>query len=589
MKKEKYVLDTSAVIEKIASKLIKKKEISGTILIPRAVVSELENQGNKGLEIGFIGLEEIQELRKLTKLEFVGKRPTIDQIKLAKSGEIDAAIREIAVKENAVLITADLVQAESGKAFGIKVKHFKTREKREKLKFEKYFDNTTMSVHLKENTHAQAKKGKPGEWKLVNVSKKRLTAKDIQDISKEIVENSRVDPDTFIEISRRGSTVIQYKNYRVVIVRPPVSDGWEITAVRPIKKLNIEDYKLSEDLFNRIKEKSRGIIIAGEPGSGKSTFAQALGEFYLKEKKVVKTVESPRDLQISDEATQYSKNFAGSEEIHDILFLSRPDNIIFDEMRDTPDFKLYIDLRLAGSECIGVIHSSSPIDSVQRFIPRMDVGMIPSVIDTILFIEAGKIKEVLNLKMLVKVPTGMVERDLARPVVEVRDFDTGKLVYEIYSYGEQTVVIPVTEEKTSGIKDLAKKAIEYEFRSYSKNIDVDFSGNDRIIVKVPEEKIGNIIGKNGVNIEKIENRLGLSIEVKELKREKDNIDYEVMEDKKNIRIFSEPGRDIDIYSGDKFLFTAIVGKKGEVKIHKKSNLGRKLLQADKRNNLIVKG
>ena len=589
MKKEKYVLDTSAVIEKIASKLIKKKEISGTILIPNAVVSELENQANKGLEIGFIGLEEIQELRKLINVQFVGERPNIEQIRLAKSGEIDAYIRNIAVKEKAILITADLVQAESGKAFGIKVKYFKTREKREKLRFEKYFDNKTMSIHLKEDCFPQAKKGKPGEWELVNVGKKKLTQKELQEISKEIVENSRVDPETFIEISRRGSTVIQYKNYRIVIVRPPVADGWEITAVKPIKKLKLEDYNLNKELFNRIKEKSRGIIISGEPGSGKSTFAQALGEFFIIQKRIVKTVESPRDLQISDEATQYSKNFADSEEIHDILFLSRPDNIIFDEMRDTPDFNLYSDLRLAGSECIGVVHASSPIDSVQRFIPRLDVGMIPSIVDTVLFIKAGKIKKVLSLNLLVKVPTGMTESDLARPVVEVRDFDTGKLEYEIYTYGEQTVVIPVSEEKLSGIKELAKQVIKNEFRRFSKDIDIELIGDNRIIIKVPEEKIGNIIGKKGVNIEKIENKLGLSIEVRGLKKKKKDIDFKVHEDKKHIRLFCEPGRDIDIYSGNKFLFTAIVSKKGEVKIHKKSNLGRKLLQAYKRKNLIIKG
>ena len=53
---------------------------------------------------------------------------------------------------------------------------------------------------------------------------------------------------------------------------------------------------------------------------------------YLKQGKIIKTVESPRDLQVPDEITQYSKNFTSSEEIHDILFLSRPDNIIFDEM-----------------------------------------------------------------------------------------------------------------------------------------------------------------------------------------------------------------------------------------------------------------
>ena len=45
--------------------------------------------------------------------------------------------------------------------------------------------------------------------------------------------------------------------------------------------------------------------------------------------------------------------------------------------------------------------------------------------------------------MTVKVPTGMVEADLARPVIEVFDFNENSLAYEIYSYGEETVIIPV--------------------------------------------------------------------------------------------------------------------------------------------------
>src|SRR3989344_3270832 len=107
---EKYVVDTSALIEKAISHLIKNKEIKGTILIPNAVISELEHQANRGLEIGFIGLEEVQELHKLkVKVEFVGDRPNEMQIRFAKSGEIDALIRELAFQNKATLITADKV------------------------------------------------------------------------------------------------------------------------------------------------------------------------------------------------------------------------------------------------------------------------------------------------------------------------------------------------------------------------------------------------------------------------------------------------------------------------------------------------
>lgn len=590
-----YVVDTSVVIEKVVSKLIKEKKIKGKIIVPHAVVAELESQANKGWEIGFLGLEELQEIRRLSEkkeieIEFKGKRPTESQIKFAKAGEIDASIREIAYNEKAILITADKVLSESAKVFGIKVNYIEQKKPKEKIEIEKFFDEHTMSIHLKENCFVFGKKGKPGSWNLEVISKKKLTSEEVKTIAKEVVEKSRVDPGSFVEISRSGFTIVQYKNYRIVIVKPPVADGWEITAVRPIKKLSIEDYKLPEVLFKRIKEKSRGIIIAGEPGSGKSTFATAIAEFYLKNNKVTKTVESPRDLQVSDEITQYSKNFTTSQDIHDILFLSRPDNIIFDEMRDTPDFQLYIDVRLAGANLVGVLHSASPIDTIQRFISRMEVGMIPSVLDTILFMEGGKITKVYVLKMSVKVPTGMVEADLARPVVEVRDFETSKLEYEIYSYGEETVVIPVENEKGTGVKELATKMIEKEFRNYSDEVKVDVISENKAVVFIPEYNIARVIGKKGITIEKIEKDLGISIDIQELKAEKRKIEFDINEDNKHVKIYTEPGREVNICIDNKFLFTAIASKKGEINIHKKSKLGRDLLNAlNSKKRIELKG
>lgn len=39
----------------------------------------------------------------------------------------------------------------------------------------------------------------------------------------------------------------------------------------------------------------------------------------------------------------------------------------------------------------------------------------------------------------------MMSADLARPVVEVASFLTEELMYEIYSFGEQVVVIPLAD------------------------------------------------------------------------------------------------------------------------------------------------
>ncbi len=139
-RKKKYVVDTSAIINKVLPKSIK-KGLKGRIIVPNAVMAEIENLANKGREEGFIGLEEISKLhsRKKITLLFKGKRPSEKQIRYAKSGEIDAMIREIARKNKATLITADLVQAKSTQAYGINVLFFKVKRKPKKKKKKKGF------------------------------------------------------------------------------------------------------------------------------------------------------------------------------------------------------------------------------------------------------------------------------------------------------------------------------------------------------------------------------------------------------------------------------------------------------------------
>ena len=63
-KDETYLVDTSAIIHKKVSKLLKHNQIKGTILVPNAAIAELENLANRGQDIGFKGLEEIAKLHK---------------------------------------------------------------------------------------------------------------------------------------------------------------------------------------------------------------------------------------------------------------------------------------------------------------------------------------------------------------------------------------------------------------------------------------------------------------------------------------------------------------------------------------------
>jgi len=131
-----YVADTSAIINKFLIRLIK-KGLTGSLIIPNAVMAELENLANKGVEEGFIGLEEIAKLHhfKQIRLHFEGNRPGEMQIKYAKSGEIDALIRDIARRNRAILITADLVQAKSSQAYGLQVIFLRPKTIKKKKKF----------------------------------------------------------------------------------------------------------------------------------------------------------------------------------------------------------------------------------------------------------------------------------------------------------------------------------------------------------------------------------------------------------------------------------------------------------------------
>ena len=122
-----YVTDTSVLIERQVSELVKKKEVEGTIVIPNAVLAELEHQANTNQTEGFLGLEEIKELRAIAEetkrisIEFAGAKPVEAYIKGARAGAIDDIIRDIAAQRKGTLITADRVQALVAEALGISV------------------------------------------------------------------------------------------------------------------------------------------------------------------------------------------------------------------------------------------------------------------------------------------------------------------------------------------------------------------------------------------------------------------------------------------------------------------------------------
>ena len=121
--------------------------------------------------------------------------------------------------------------------------------KSENMEFLKFFDPTTMSIHLKENQKPLGKKGKPGNFELVQIGNDTLQKDFLEKIIAQILE--AIDDETLgsTEISKQGALVIQYRDYRVAVTRPPFSELLEITIVHPIKQMTLEDYDISENLI----------------------------------------------------------------------------------------------------------------------------------------------------------------------------------------------------------------------------------------------------------------------------------------------------------------------------------------------------
>lgn len=588
---DKFVLDTSVIINGNVPEIIQNKiKQNSQIIIPIAVLDELQAQASMNKSHGLEGLLEIKrirdecEARKIT-LEFAGTRPTIEEIRLAKHGRIDAIIKDIALENDATLITCDYVQHLVSEAHGIKSIHISSSKEDSKLQFEKYFDNDTMSVHLKEGTCPFAKKGVPGNLKLVRLEGKRLTAEEVYEIIKEILERSR-SRKGFTEINKDGAIVIQLEKYRIAITKEPFSNGQEITIVKPIAKLTLEDYGLSEKLLARLTSDVEGIIIAGPPGSGKSTLASSLAEFYVTQKKIVKTLESPRDLQVPKEVTQYGPLEGSFENAVDILLLVRPDYTIFDEIRRYRDFQVFSDMKLAGVGMIGVIHASKPLDAVQRFIGRIELGMIPQILDTIIFMDAGMVKKVYEISLTVKVPYKMTEADLARPVVEVKDFSTGVIEYEIYTFGEENVIVPVdldSDTNQNNIYKLAESKIKDVIRRFDPNPEISILSGNKVRIKVQKDTIPRIIGKGGSTISELENMLGVRIDV-EMKTPTlgKEVYFQINESGNGVIIKLDEdtiGNKVNLYIDDEFICANQVGKKSRIKIDKRSDSGRKILNA----------
>ena len=612
------VPDTSVVIDGRVSDQVDDGTFAGaTISIPEAVVAELEAQANDGVESGWDGLSELQRLAELAdkgeiSIEYIGERPDAIERGHASEGEVDALIRDLADEMDATFVTSDIVQSEVAEAKGLDVEYISPRvEDVGTLTIEEYFDDLTMSLHLKTGVRPMAKRGEIGEMHYEEIREDALSESTMKEYADEIENSAKESPEGFIELSEPGMTIVQFRDYRIAVARPPFSDGIEITAVRPIVQTDLDDYEYDQALRDRLLEQQRGVLISGSPGAGKSTFAQAVARFLSDSDYSVKTMEKPRDLQVGPEITQYTELDGQMSLTADSLLMVRPDYTIYDEVRKTDDFEVFADMRLAGVGMIGVVHATRAIDALQRLVGRVELGMIPQVVDTVVYIEDGEVHTVYDVTTEVKVPHGLMEEDLARPVIVIRDFETGEPAYEIYTFNRQVVTVPLNEDEerdSTGVDRIARQEIEREIRSIAQgHVDVDLKGPNTAVVYVEDRDISSVIGKGGGRIQDVENRLGIDIDVRTHDEKPGSssgsggntspaasdrtgqiVQPEITSRHIVVPVDGEAGETVEVEADGEYLFTATVGRGGEVQVSRGSAIAEELeLAIDRKQQITV--
>ena len=182
----------------------------------------------------------------------------------------------------------------------------------------------------------------------------------------------------------------------------------------------------------------------------------------------------------------------------------------------------------------------------------------------------------------------MVEQDLARPVIEISDFESGLLEYEIYTFGEENVIVPVNETETkSGIHKLAAEKIRETMRRFDPNPQIEILSDNNVQVKVKKDSIPSLIGKGGSTISELEKILHVHIDVKEKNSDESDQSHDLgqgvrfdFSESTNSLLFDVDkrynGALAELYVKDRYVTTTRVARHGKIKISKRSDAGKAL-------------
>ncbi|NCO84868.1 MAG: hypothetical protein COW47_01345 [Candidatus Huberarchaeum crystalense] len=415
--KNKYLLDTSVIINQKISELIKANSIPdhSIIIVPTIALRELEHQANRKERRGYAGLEELQTLQdfaKSGKIELIYEDVlyTVGDVTSAKLGSLDDIIVKAAIRNNAILITADRVQSKVAAAQGCKtyfydfssnkfVSDFQTKEPTT-LSFEEFFNKDTLSIHLIQDSFVFAKIRKNKKVNYIKISKNFLSYDEIKRIHHEIKNHP-----LFVSESADQNYILgKINEYRIIMTTPPLSVRLEIIVIKQRTIKTFAEYKISKQHTDFLIN-AKSVIIASEIGGGKTSFARAL--FFKLSKcgteKVAKILESQPEQIMCENINQYNKSTITTEDLKQLILSSRTDELLFDEIKTQEDVKLFADLRLANITTISTLNIADKVCALHFIFSNLPFIVAISVINAFVFLNKdGSIDEILVPKINIK-------------------------------------------------------------------------------------------------------------------------------------------------------------------------------------------
>lgn len=432
---EKVIPDTSVIISGALLELIESGRLSGCeLVIPLAVIDELQAQASKGKDTGLKGLEELKKLRQIAEekgivIRFSGERPGLEDIKLARSGRIDALIRDVAKMENGKLYTSDYVQALVAEAEGVPVEYIEPYERAEEFSFKKYLSSNTVSIYLRVGSPPLARIMSREGLELVRLEEKPCDEIELNRILEEVMASVRVREEVDVVMLKPEAMIIETKDFRISLSKPPFSDSLEAIIHRNPLHL-IPEEAVVDPIVGKCLSDRRSLLILNVEKLYLYPIARRIAEKLHEHGLIVRIVGYAR--RTISPAYYYGPIEGDLEKSADYLLANLPDYVIFEEIRRSKDLRILKELKAAGSGIIAFMTSSSIKSAIVKLAESMKLGEMPDLFDELIILNHLGAEKAYSLTASTKSISDLGEKSAPVPVLRVKLGDTPILeAYEL--------------------------------------------------------------------------------------------------------------------------------------------------------------